>query len=121
MITLQGLYEYAVPAWQTRPRPAELKDFDVKAFGKSVAPRPLNPSNKESHIYSNTSKLNGQDVPRFVLYRRRKDYSACSGKRMLYLRHANNSLISIVASIGLVKCILEAVKRDQMHHMLGQL
>ena len=48
-----------------------MKDFDVKAFGKNVPPRPLNPNNKESHIYANTTKLNGQDVPRLVSLERK--------------------------------------------------
>ncbi|KAH3727434.1 hypothetical protein DPMN_053369 [Dreissena polymorpha] len=35
----QGLYEYVRPAWESRPRPANV-NLDLKTFGATIPQRP---------------------------------------------------------------------------------
>ncbi|KAH3727421.1 hypothetical protein DPMN_053356 [Dreissena polymorpha] len=35
----QGLYEYVRPAWESRPRPANV-NLDLKTFGATIRQRP---------------------------------------------------------------------------------
>ena len=59
----QGLYEYVKPAWQTKPHP-KLDEEKVKRFGQNVAPRPLNPSQKELQLYPVATEIHGSQAPR---------------------------------------------------------
>ena len=59
----QGLYEYVKPAWQARPRP-QINEEKVKKFGENVAPRPLNPGQKEIQLYPATTEIAGIQAPR---------------------------------------------------------
>ena len=61
----QGLYEYVKPSWQTKPHP-QINDEKVKNFGQNVAPRPLNPSQKEAQLYPVTMEIAGIQAPRSV-------------------------------------------------------
>ena len=60
----QGLYEYAKPAWQERPRP-QVDEGKVKNFGQNVAPRPLNPAEKQLQLYPVAMEINGVEAPRY--------------------------------------------------------
>jgi len=64
---LQGLYEYAKPAWQERPRP-KVDEEKVKTFGQNVAPRPLNPAENQLQLYPVTMEVDGVKAPRYVLW-----------------------------------------------------
>ena len=64
-LVLQGLYEYVKPAWQKRPRP-QIDEEKFTNFGKNVAPRPLNPSQKEMQVYPVTMEIEGSQAPRSV-------------------------------------------------------
>lgn len=57
---LQGLYEYVRPAWEARPRPANV-DLDLKTFGACLPRRPT--------LNDGTSK----DEPRLKLHLFSKD------------------------------------------------
>ena len=63
----QGLYEYAKPAWQERPRP-QVDEGKVKSFGQNVAPRPLNPSEKQLQLYPVAMEINGVEAPRYAVH-----------------------------------------------------
>ena len=60
----QGLYEYAKPAWQERPRP-QVDEGKVKNFGQNVAPRPLHPAEKQLQLYPVAMEINGVEAPRY--------------------------------------------------------
>lgn len=64
-LSLQGLYEYAKPSWQERPRP-QVDEGKVKNFGQNVAPRPLNPAEKQLQLYPVAMEINGVEAPRYV-------------------------------------------------------
>ena len=61
------MYEYVKPAWMPRARPKLNKD-DMKCFGANVAPRPLNPSQDEKHVFPVTGTITDIEVPRSVFY-----------------------------------------------------
>ena len=63
----QGLYEYAKPVWQERPRP-QVDEGKVKNFGQNVAPRPLNPAEKQLQLYPVAMEINGVEAPRYTMY-----------------------------------------------------
>ena len=64
-LSLQGLYEYAKPSWQERPCP-QVDEGKVKNFGQNVAPRPLNPAEKQLQLYPVAMEINGVEAPRYV-------------------------------------------------------
>ena len=66
-LSLQGLYEYAKPSWQERPRP-QVDEGKVKNFGQNVAPRPLNPAEKQLQLYPVAMEINGVEAPRYTMY-----------------------------------------------------
>ena len=55
----QGLYEYAKPAWQERPRP-KVDEEMVKTFGQNGAPRLLNPAENQLQLYPVTMHGGGR-------------------------------------------------------------
>lgn len=58
----EGLYEYVKPVWQTKPHP-QVDEEKVKKFGQNIAPRPLNPSQKELQLYPITTEIEGSQAP----------------------------------------------------------
>ena len=60
----QGLYEYAKPAWQERPR-LKVDEEKLKHFRQNVAPRPLNPAENQLQLYPVTMEVNGVKAPRY--------------------------------------------------------
>ncbi|XP_065831165.1 aldehyde dehydrogenase family 16 member A1-like [Oscarella lobularis] len=60
----EGLYEYAKPSWQNTLKRSNSKELEIKGFGESVPPRPLNPTNQKQAIeYPSVMELNGVTVP----------------------------------------------------------
>ncbi|OWF47483.1 aldehyde dehydrogenase family 16 member A1-like [Mizuhopecten yessoensis] len=53
----EGLYEYARPSWEDRPRPPKIS-LDIKKFGLTVAQRPTIGEGQQSNI-----KVDGANVP----------------------------------------------------------
>ena len=62
---MQGLYEYVKPKWQPRARP-KVDDEKVKSFGQNVAPRPLNPDEKQALVYPVAMEIDGVKTPRLA-------------------------------------------------------
>ena len=63
----QGLYEYAKPAWQEQPCP-QVDEGKVKNFGQNVAPRPLNPAEKQIQLYPVAMEINRVEDSRYGVY-----------------------------------------------------
>jgi hypothetical protein len=62
-ISAQGLYEYARPAWEERPRP-QVEEFDLKKFGATTQERPSIEKNADHHDI----QANGVVLPRYWLF-----------------------------------------------------
>ena len=107
----EGLYEYVKPAWQSRPRP-QIDEEKVKKFGSNVAPRPLNPSNKELQCYPVTMEVEGSEAP--SIDRTLKMYIGGSQKRpdAPYARAVRDSSGRVLGQVaeGNRKDIREAVE-----------
>ncbi len=70
--------EYVKPAWMDRPHP--VVDHDkLSDFGANVAPRPLNPDQKQLQLYPTTMEIDGAQAPRFLAaINLKKIYQPCT-------------------------------------------